>query len=135
MQRWEVVRKVGGMRRAGGGDGENGMEKTGTGTKNEEGKIVDIIGGEKRETDDGGIVKIGVDFRYRGKTPSKGGGVDPEIFENLVWMTSAEAAKYLRKSYGALRVMVCRGYIKPRMFHRRWYFRRSELDRLIENSF
>ena len=56
------------------------------------------------------------------------------IFENLVWMTSAEAARYLRKSYGALRVMVCRGYIKPRVFHRRWYFNRKELDRLIENS-
>lgn len=57
-----------------------------------------------------------------------------EIIENLVWMTSAEAAKYLRKSYGALRVMVCRGYVKPRIFRRRWYFKRSELDQLIENS-
>jgi len=56
------------------------------------------------------------------------------FFENLVWMTSAEAAIYLRKSYGALRVMVCRGYIKPRRFRRRWYFRRYELDQLIENS-
>ncbi len=56
------------------------------------------------------------------------------FFENLVWMTSAEAAKYLRKSYGALRVMVCRGYIRPRKFRRRWYFKRYELDQLIENS-
>lgn len=56
------------------------------------------------------------------------------FFENLVWMTSVEAAKYLRKSYGALRVMVCRGYIVPRRFKRRLYFKRYELDQLIENS-
>jgi hypothetical protein len=56
------------------------------------------------------------------------------VFEKLVWMNSAEAAAYLRKSYGALRVMVCRGHIKPKVFHRRWYFRRTELDRLIESS-
>jgi hypothetical protein len=49
-------------------------------------------------------------------------------------MTSAEAAKYLRKSTGALRVMVCRGHIRARKFHRRLYFKRWELDRLQQEG-
>lgn len=56
------------------------------------------------------------------------------IFENLVWMTSEEAAAYLRKSAGALRTAVYRGHIRPRKFHRRLYFNRRELDRLINAS-
>jgi hypothetical protein len=59
--------------------------------------------------------------------------VEP-LFDNLVWMTSAEAARYLRKSVGALRVMVCRRQIRARKFHRPLYFRRFELDRLLETS-
>ena len=89
---------------------------------------------KSHETRDSEVSKIGVMYKNNGDSKPKGGGESPEFFENLVWMTSAEAATYLRKSYGALRVMVCRGYIKPRMFHRRWYFKRTELDRLIENS-
>lgn len=56
------------------------------------------------------------------------------LFENLVWMTSEEAARYLRKTVGALRVMVCRGQIHARKFRRRLYFKRSELDRMLETS-
>ena len=56
------------------------------------------------------------------------------ILDNLVWMNSAEAAKYLRKSVGALRVMVCRGHIRARKFHRRLFFRRLELDRQLDSS-
>lgn len=56
------------------------------------------------------------------------------FFDNLVWMTSEEAARYLRKTIGALRVMVCRGQIHARKFRRRLYFRRIELDRMLENS-
>lgn len=63
---------------------------------------------------------------------------DPEIVEpdlnSLVWLDSEEAAKYLRKSANALRIMVYRGYIRPRRFRRRLYFRRIELDRLLESS-
>lgn len=56
------------------------------------------------------------------------------FFDNLVWMTSIEAARFLRKTPGALYVMVCRGYIKPVKFKRRLYFRRNDLNRLLENS-
>jgi len=56
------------------------------------------------------------------------------LFYNLVWLTSEEAAAYLRKSVQAIRHMVCRGHIRARKFRRRLYFRREELDRLLETS-
>ncbi len=59
---------------------------------------------------------------------------EPVFFENLEWMTSREAAQYLRKSAGALRVMVCRGQIPTRKFFCRLYFRKTELDCLLESS-
>ena len=56
------------------------------------------------------------------------------VFDNLVWLSSQEAARYLRKSVGALRTMVSRGHLRARKFRRRLYFRRIELDRLLESS-
>lgn len=55
-------------------------------------------------------------------------------FNRLTWLDSQEAASYLRKTANALRIMVYRGYIRPRRFRRRLYFRRVELDRLLESS-
>lgn len=63
------------------------------------------------------------------------GSVDTiTLFENYNWMTTSEAATYLRKSSNAIRTAVCRGHITARKFHRRLYFKKSELDRLIETS-
>ena len=56
------------------------------------------------------------------------------LFDNFKWMTTNEAAAYLRKSTNAIRTAVCRGHIKARKFRRRLYFKRSELDHLIETS-
>jgi hypothetical protein len=66
----------------------------------------------------------------------------PELlFDNLVWMTSEEAAIYLRKftedgqpSVGAIRAAVCRGQLKARKWRRRLYFRKAALDRMLESS-
>jgi hypothetical protein len=55
-------------------------------------------------------------------------------FDRLTWLDSEEAASYLRKTTNALRIMVYRGYIRPRKFRRRLYFRKIELDRLLESS-
>ena len=57
-----------------------------------------------------------------------------KFFDNLVWMTSREAAQYLRKTEGALRTAVCRGQIRCKKWRRRLYFLRSELQKLLENS-
>jgi len=63
------------------------------------------------------------------------------LFDNLVWLTTKEAAAYLRKftseglpSCGAIRTMVCRGQLRKRKFSGKLYFRRDELDRLLETS-
>lgn len=54
--------------------------------------------------------------------------------DRLTWLDTKEAANYLRKTANALRIMVSRGYIRPRKFRSRLYFRRIELDRLLESS-
>ena len=59
---------------------------------------------------------------------------DEAGFEHLTWLDTKEAATYLRKTANALRIMVYRGYLRPRKFRRRLYFRRIELDRLLESS-
>lgn len=56
------------------------------------------------------------------------------FFNNLIWMNSEEAAFYLRKTVGALRTAVCRGQITAKKFQRRLYFKRKDLDSLLENS-
>ncbi|MGK5089927.1 helix-turn-helix domain-containing protein [Bdellovibrionota bacterium FG-2] len=57
-----------------------------------------------------------------------------EELNSLTWLDSKEAAKYLRKTANALRIMACRGYLRPRKFRRRLYFRRLDLDRMLESS-
>lgn len=68
--------------------------------------------------------------------------VNTAFFENLIWLNSEDAAIYLRKfrkdgkpSIGAIRNLVYRGQIRFRKFHRRLYFLRQELDRMLEESF
>ncbi len=64
------------------------------------------------------------------------------IFDRLtVWLNSEEAAIYLRKftkdgkpSVGAIRTAVCRGLIRARKWRRRLYFKKAELDWLLESS-
>ena len=59
----------------------------------------------------------------------------PLIFENLIWLSTEEAARLLRRSSHALRQLVYKGKIRPRKFGGRLYFKRSELNELIETSF
>jgi hypothetical protein len=60
--------------------------------------------------------------------------LDQTDFVRLTWLNSEEAATYLRKTPNALRIMVSRGYIRPRRLRRRLYFRKVELDRMLESS-
>lgn len=57
------------------------------------------------------------------------------LFDNLIWMTTEEAAFYLRKTSNAIRLLVFKGDLKARKFKRRLYFRRDELDTLIDTAF
>lgn len=56
------------------------------------------------------------------------------FFENLPWLTTEEAAQYLRKSVNAIRILVYKKILRARKFRRRLYFRKSELDAAIEAS-
>lgn len=56
------------------------------------------------------------------------------LFDNLIWLTTEEAACYIRKTANALRIAVFKGHIHARKFRRRLYFRKDELDALIDTS-
>lgn len=57
------------------------------------------------------------------------------IFENLTWLTSDEAAAYLRlPTVGALRVLVCKRKLPFHKLGRRLRFRKSELDQFLDAS-
>ena len=56
------------------------------------------------------------------------------LFDNLIWLTTREAAVYLRKSVNAIHLLVNRRQIKARKFQNRLYFKKKELDYLLETS-
>ncbi|MGE3680317.1 MAG: helix-turn-helix domain-containing protein [Bdellovibrionales bacterium] len=64
------------------------------------------------------------------------------LFDNLTWLSTKDAAVYLRKfrkkdgkpSDGAIRTAIWRGLLKARKWGRRLYIKRVELDRLLELS-
>lgn len=57
-----------------------------------------------------------------------------KLFNNLIWLTTNEAAEYLRITPNNLRVMIFRGLLKPYKLNNRHRFKREELDSLIESS-
>lgn len=54
--------------------------------------------------------------------------------EMAVWLSTNEAAAYLRISPGALRNCVHRGSVPFYKFRRSLRFKRTELDRLLEST-
>ncbi len=62
------------------------------------------------------------------------GEQSPTLFYNLIWLTTKEAAVYLRKSVNSIHTLVSRGQLRARKFSNRLYFKREELDYLIETS-
>jgi len=50
------------------------------------------------------------------------------------WMTSDEVATYLGRTKNAVWLLVSRGLLVKRKWHGRLYFKRSEIDRLIESG-
>jgi hypothetical protein len=56
------------------------------------------------------------------------------LFKNLIWLTTDEAATFLRRTPYALRQLAYKGKVRPRKFAGRLYFKRAELDTLIDTS-
>ena len=57
------------------------------------------------------------------------------LFDNSIWLTTEEAAAYLRKTTHALRQMLYKGKIPARKFNGRLYFKKAELHSVIDTSF
>ena len=57
------------------------------------------------------------------------------ILDNKKWLTTKEAAIYLGKTSNAIWLLVSRGLLSKRKWNRRLYFKRAELDILLESSF
>lgn len=51
-----------------------------------------------------------------------------------IWLTTNEAACYLGKSRNALWLLVSRGFLIKRKWQGRLYFKRTEIDRLLETA-
>ncbi len=52
-----------------------------------------------------------------------------------VWLSTDEAAAYLNKTKNAMWVLVSKGMLIKRKWNGRLYFKKSELDHLLEQSF
>lgn len=56
------------------------------------------------------------------------------LFENLIWMTITDAARYLSRTENAIRIAVHRGKLTRYKWLGRLYFKKSELDMMLESS-
>jgi hypothetical protein len=64
-----------------------------------------------------------------------------EFFDKPLWLSTKDTAILLRKfrkdgkpSEGAVRNLVWRGMLKARKWGRRLYFKRADLERLLQNA-
>ena len=58
----------------------------------------------------------------------------PTLFDNRIWLSTDETAQYLGKTKNAIWILLSRGLLIKRKWRRRLYFKKSELDRLLETS-
>ncbi|MFG1486130.1 helix-turn-helix domain-containing protein [Halobacteriovorax sp. RZ-2] len=58
-----------------------------------------------------------------------------KIFLNKTWLNTDETALYLGKTRNAVWLLVSKGTLIKRKWNRRLYFKRAELDQLLETSF
>jgi len=56
------------------------------------------------------------------------------LFNNLIWLTTKEAAVFLRRTVNAIYLLVSRKQLRARKFRNRLYFNKDELNYLIETS-
>jgi len=58
-----------------------------------------------------------------------------KTFLNKTWLNTDETALYLGKTRNAVWLLVSKGVLIKRKWNRRLYFKRAELDQLLEASF
>ena len=57
-----------------------------------------------------------------------------KFFENSIWMTVKDTARYLSRTENAIRILICRKMLRAYHLGRTVYLKRSEIDTLIESS-
>ncbi len=67
----------------------------------------------------------------RGIFENQGNRESNALLETVRWLTSSEAAQYLRVSMSSLKTMIYRGQVRVRKLGNRNRFLREELERLI----
>ena len=60
--------------------------------------------------------------------------MDSNSLNEKNWLTTEEAARYLGKTRNALWLLVSRGLLVKRKWQGRLYFKRVEIDRLLEGA-
>ena len=55
------------------------------------------------------------------------------FFENSIWMTVKDTAKYLSRTENAIRILICRKILRAYHLGRTVYLKRSEIDALLES--
>ena len=58
-----------------------------------------------------------------------------KFFDKLIWMTTKEAAFYIRVSIGQMRNMVWRGQVNAYRLQNRLRFLKRDLDQLLKPTF
>ena len=92
-------------------------------------------GGRSGSGESSEVYTAGVKSKTKGSLLGNSGQGAQTIFENLTWLTSSEAAEYLRlPSVGTLRVMVFKRRLPFYRIGRNLRFKKSELDRLLDLS-
>lgn len=122
-----VVRNRGGNAAAGGIQGIINMEleinKRGKEEEKNRGKIEEIYVGREGLDE----IKLGVESLFFDKKIAR----KNVSLENLRWLSTGEAAEYLRVSVSAIKMMIYRGRIRVHKLGRRNLFLREELERII----
>ena len=60
--------------------------------------------------------------------------ISASFFDKLKWVTTREAAEYLRLSVGQIRNMVWRGQLTSYKLNNRLRFLKSDLDKIMKSS-
>lgn len=68
------------------------------------------------------------------KSSAESADLNQRIFENSIWMTVRDTAKYLSRTENAIRILICRGTLHVHRLGRRVYLSRLEIDNLINSS-
>jgi excisionase family DNA binding protein len=77
----------------------------------------------------------GENFNMMGTGETSSESTSPEtLFYNLIWLTTKEAAVFLRRTVNAIYLLVSRKQLRARKFGNRLYFNKDELNYLIETS-